>query len=429
MRAKRTHARDQYHPAIQEVILNRRSDLTFTTILFGATAMLAPACGDDTPDDSGSGGGGQRPPRAFLIAERFNTPDGRVGYMGVFPELPSEPIEVSQLFELPSTGAVIGCNEDIFQFDFNTDSITKYQVGDDLRITASDTLLFASEGITGFTAALVCVSATQAYVFDAAATRGVEWNPQTMAIIDSFDLPEPPVPTDPPDLGSFIFEPFVAGNLVYFPFEAANTERNVWSRTAFVATFDVTDESWQYTSFEGCASSIAGYLANDGTFYLEPSNGYFFTEATTTQINPAPACMLRILAGSRDFDPNYSVVFNPPVRNAYPIDGDFMLLQRIPAGTTFPSVDDRLDWFGLPIDNFRVNRMTGAEEPYTGLSNISAENGRRISLPGRAFYQERTLTAEGRTERLLLRELLPSGASEPVITVVGGDILRLEQLW
>ncbi|MEM1025659.1 MAG: hypothetical protein AAGJ19_18400 [Myxococcota bacterium] len=401
------------------------------------------ACGDDDGNSDGnrtgssqdagpgpgdSGGGPTRPERAYLIGQRFNTPDGRVGYMGIFPELPSEPIEVSGLFELPDAGGRLWvCGENVFQNNGGNNRIEKYLIGDDLSITPAESLLIGEEGIEGGAFSTVCVSSTQAYMFSRDASRGVEFNPETMVILDSFDIPAPPLEDGLP---AAIFEGETIGNLSYFSVRGVNFGELRYSTRAIVATFDSSDESWTYTTYDGCASSINGSRGDDGSFFLDPGSEHGLFLELSEQAETTEACSLRIPPGTREFDPASFAAVPGNVRSSYPISDDFLFVQRI-AQSAPPADPDALGaWFSYPVDNFRVDRETGTSTPYSGLNDQAVENGRRVEIDGRRLVQMRVLNSEGGTERTELFELLPDGPSAaPVITVIGGDVLRLTRVW
>lgn len=92
------------------------------------------ACGPGAQKMGSGDGMPTRPPGALLIAERFNTPDGRAAYMGAFAELPSEPVQVSRLTELGPEGDTFACGGAAFFYNPNAGTITRYDVGDDLSL-------------------------------------------------------------------------------------------------------------------------------------------------------------------------------------------------------------------------------------------------------------------------------------------------------
>lgn len=363
------------------------------------------------------------PTGPVLIAERFTTPDGRATFAGVFPSVPTQPILTNQLTSMGPEGKVFGCAGDVFYWNSDDSRLTKYVVNPNLSLTLGPALELGPLGVEGFTGSFVCISATQAFVFNGEGTRAVEWNPQTMTVISTFD---PPKPNIGPSVVAFFFEPLVRGNLAYFPIDAVDWETLASSPRAAVGIFDASDKSLTFTYAEGCQGGNSGYLAADGTFYREGSWGAFFKRYSPTP-GASPDCMLRIPAGSKEFDPAYKHVFGE-VALTFPINDEFLLVLDIDPASAFPAAADPWPWFDLPVVPKRMNRQTGEMVPYPGLPPKAPMNARHVQLDGRNLYQVNTFDAEGRVTRTDVVELTPSGPSAPLFSIEGGDVLALQRL-
>ena len=388
-------------------------------------ALLGLQLGLVACDDEATGPGEDvdaRPDGAVLIAERFFTPDGRVMFMGAFEEVPSQPIETSQLTELGTAGKAFGCAGNAFFFDQEAGSIRKFVVEDDLSLTEAESFQLTQEGIEGFTGAHVCVDATRAYTFAGDGSRVVEWNPEDMVIVDAFDLPAPDLASG---LNPQFFEPFLSGDLVYFPVDAVNWETLEVADKAIVATFDLTDESLTFTYREGCAPGIAGYLADDGTFYREQSWAGFFARYGPGN---TPDCVLRIPAGQKMFDPDY-ILEAGTTRNMFPVNGELALALLIDESQEVPSDENLWEWWDHPVVPTLVDRETGEASAYPGVPGRAPMNLRTLTLDGMELYQVNEFDEDGLISRTDVVELTPSGPSEPLFTLVGGDVLALERLW
>lgn len=383
------------------------------------TPSLLAGCGDDGGGDDDPGG--ERPDGAVLVAERFTTPDGRVMYMGAFPELPSQDVDISQLTEL-GDGDVFACGGNAFFFDSEALSITKFVVEDDLSLTRGVTLQVGQEGITGWTGAHVCASETRAFIFESTGGRAVEWNPSTMVIVDAFDVPRPTVADG---LDVFFFEPYVVGDLVYFPAEALSWD-TLATGEAIVGTFDLTDESMTYTYDDRCGPGLSGHVTSDGAFYRYQGYQAFFAEYGPDPA-AAPDCVLRIEAGAKEFDPTYVQALGP-TNNMWAIDDHTAVIMQIDPAAQLPAAEDPWSWFELPIVATAVDLRTGEMTAYPGLSNEPPMNARKLSLDGQSYFQLNSFDSEGRVTDTELMRLTPTGA-EPVFTLRGGDFLTLERLW
>jgi hypothetical protein len=388
-----------------------------------ATALALGACSDDADptapvDDDPPPA---EPTSAILIAERFWTPDGRVMFMGAFGELPTTPIQTSQLVELGPAGKAFACAGHAFFFDQEAGSIRKFIVEDDLSLTEAGSIQITQEGVEGFTAAHVCADSTRAYTFARDGTRAVEWSPEEMVIVDAFDLPAPVLDAG---LTPGFFEPYIAGDLVYFPVEAVDWTSIEANDQAIVATFDLTDESLTFTYRDECASGNAGFVADDGTFYREQSWATFFA---TYGPGDTPDCVLRILPGQKTFDPDY-VLEAGPTQNMFPVDEDYALALLIDESQPIPAADDLWSWWSHPLVPTLVDRESGETSPYAGIPPRAPVNLRTLTLDGMQLYQINERDAEGRITRTDVVELTPTGPSDPVFTLEGGDVLALERI-
>lgn len=397
----------------------QHSNLAMTAVpaAIAGILVMSAGCGGATEGDPSDG---ERPDSAILIAERFTTPDGRVMYMGAFPGMPTQNVDITQLIEL-GEGDVFACAGHAFHFDSEALSITKYIVANDLTLVKDLTVQVGQEGITGWTGAQVCASATSAFIFEGAGGRAVEWNPTTMVIVNAFDVPKPTVAEG---LEIQFFEPFIAGNLIYFPVEATNWETLV-TANAIVATFDLADKSLTYTYDTRCGGGLSGHVASDGTFYRYQGYQDFFQEYSTETL--PPDCVLRINPGQKQFDTSYMRELGP-TNNMWAIGDRSAVIMQIDPAQPVPSQENQDDWWSLPIVPTMVDLETGAKSPYAGLSSEPPMNARKLVLDGQSYFQLNTFDSEGRVANTALKRLTPQGAEE-MFTLEGGDFLTLERLW
>ena len=380
-------------------------------------------------NSTGTEDGSERPDGAILIAERFNTPDGRIAYMGAFPELPDEPIDVSQLTELAPSGKAFACGENAFFYDAEASSITKYIVEDDLSLTKAETIQLQQEGIEGFTAAQVCVSETQAYTFHRHMGRAVEWNPEDMTIVEAFDVPVPDV--DPSlEVTPTIFEPYPSGDLVYFPVRLQNYSNYKIAPKSIVGVFDTQDQSMTFAEDNRCLSSTTGAIDENGNFYKMIGWQVAFS-IYSDQNNLPPACMLRINAGQKSFDSNFVAELSD--ENWIPgpmfwIENQSALTIAVDSTTAPESVSDfwssdQVKWVPKSLDF-----DGGTASNYDGIAEGMPENSRTLSLDGNSYYQKYTFDSEGRVEEVNVMRLTSNGP-ETAFTMEGGDVLSLQRLW
>jgi hypothetical protein len=404
-------------------IESNRARTLVRALILGA---LLPACSGEEKAGDGMNPG-TRPGGAILIAERFNTPDGRVMYMGAFPQLPSAPVDITQLVELGPNGDAFACGGNAFFYDAAAGVITKYEVGNDLKLTkaAVPPINVGLEGISGWTGAHVCASPTQAFIFNEKGGRVVEWNPATMVITSAFDVPRPEVAAD---LSIQFFEPFMAGKLVYFPIYAVNWDTRATSKRAILATFDLADKSLTFSYDDRCQSSLSGMVDRAGTFYWLPQDGGYYRLYSPTKELP-PDCLLRVNAGAKAFDPSYMVRLDPgeSLRAMWPIDDEHVLATLV-YDKDAPPAEKHRDWWSLAVTPTMFNVKTGARTPYTSVPNVQPQNGRKIVMDGKSYYQVYTFDENKKVSKVDIVQLTPSGA-QPAFSLKGGDILTLERLW
>lgn len=404
------------------------TSLWMPLLAVACAGYLASACSEDKKPEAAQGvpdaGGNDAMPGTppVLIAERFSTPDGRVMYMGVFPQLPSQPIMTNQLTELSKNGKAFSCGGNAFFQDGDASSIRKFVINADYSLTEGPSIQLAAQGIEGQAFGLICVSPTQAFVINGSASRAVEWNPSTMTIVSAFNLPAVDIPAG---LDPGLFEPFTVGALSYFPLKPYESEGLAVAPRAVVGVFDSRDKSMTYTYAEGCASGTSGFVAADGTFYRDASSATF---EQTYGTPPGPGdCVLRIPAGQKQFDPAFKQVMGP-TRDMFPVQGDLALALLIDMTKPLPAKEDLYDWYKHPVVPTLFNRLTGETSPYPGVPNVAPMNNRKLRLDGKNLYQLNTFDEEGRVAKTDVVELTPTGPSAPLLTIVGGDVLTIERV-
>jgi len=394
---------------------------SYTRLFTAATLALAGCSADDADEHEGVRGASE----AVLIAERFNTPDGRAAYMGAFPGLPASEVDISQMVELGPEGDSFACGGNAFFYNPDAGRITKYEVAEDLTLSEGRSIDVRQEGITGWTGAHVCASDTQAFIFHEAGGRIVEWNPERMTIVDAFDVPTPEVAEG---LTVQFFEPKIAGSLVYFSLTAINWDTMETAGRALLAVFDTSDKTLSFDYDERCQASLGGFVDSDGNYYQTPEDGGFFATYSPTPDLP-PDCVLRVNAGEKTFDDDYVQYLDEgeSLRSMWPVDDRYTLAATIPI-TAAPDEENMWDWYSLPIEPVLFDVTTGEQERYPSVPDVQPMNGRKLVLDGKSYYQVYSFDDDGLVSQVDLVELTPQGA-EPAFTLLGGDILTLERLY
>lgn len=388
-----------------------------------STSETGPAAGAAT--GPGTGPNGQRPAGAILVAQRFTTPDGRAAYMGAFPDMPETDVDVSQMVELGPEGDVFACGGYGFFYDPDAGRITRYEVGDDLRLTKGPSIDVLQEGITGWTGAHVCASPTQAFIFNESGGRIVEWNPTEMLVVSAFDVPKPEVK---PGLTLQFFEPHKAGDLVYFGVTAINWDTMEIEPRAILAVFDIATKTLSFDYDDRCQPSLGGFVDSAGNYYQLPEDGGYWASYGSTTGLPRD-CVLRVSRGKKTFDDDYVqyLAEGQSLRSMWPVDDDHMLATVIPMSSA-PPKEKSDEWFDLPVEPTLFDLRTGAQTPYPHVPTTQPMNSRKLVIDGKSYYQLYTYDDKGRTSKVELVQLTRDAAPK-VFTLVGGDFLTVERLW
>jgi hypothetical protein len=385
-----------------------------------ALALLT-ACGPATDSDTDLGEG---PAQAILIAERFNTPDGRVMYMGAFPDLPSAPIDVASLTELGPEGDVFACAGHAFFYNPDAGTVTRYLVGADYRLTRDISLNVGQEGIQGWTGANICASDTEAFLLHETGGRAVLFNPTTMVLTEAFDLPLPPVDSS---LYLQFFETVVVGDRAYFNLDAVNWDTLDKTPEAVIAVFDIPNRTISYDTDPRCQASLGLFAASNGDVYTIPEDGGFFATYSPTEDLP-PDCFLKVPANGTTFDASFvtGLPAGKSLRSAWPIDDEHVLATVIDLNDA-PPADDLWSWYELPVQPTRIHLPTGQTADYPSVPDVQPMNSRKLRLDGKSYYQVYTYDDEGLVARVDVVELTLDGA-KPAFSLLGGDVLALDRL-
>ncbi|MCU0695555.1 MAG: hypothetical protein MUC96_03375 [Myxococcaceae bacterium] len=388
-------------------------------------ASLFLACGQGTDKKpAGETSTMTRPNGAILIAERFNTPDGRAAYMGAFAQLPTEPIQVARLTELGPEGDTFACGGAAFFYNPNAGTITRYDVADDLSLQKGKAINVLTEGIVGWTGAHLCRSATEAFILNEAGGRVVEWNPTAMTVTRAFDVPRPMVGAN---LTVQFFEPKVVGDLAYFSLTALNWDTLEVDPRSHLAVFDMKERTLTLDTDDRCQGSLGNLVDSSGAYYQVPEDGAFFSAFSPTRPQP-PDCVLRVAPGGRRFDDAYvqRLPAGQSLRSMWPVDDGHTLATLIPT-SAMPPADKMWDWYELPVTPSLFNLSTGEVTPYP-VSTVQPMNSRKLTLDGKGYYQVYSFTMDGKVSQVDVVRLERAGPV-PAFSVVGGDVLTLERLW
>jgi hypothetical protein len=268
-------------------------------------ALLAVACFGACGDGGvkpGSSPGAENGP-AVLVAVIVESPADRHVYVGAVPEVPSGPLDYSRFREFGSVDAFTHAGY-VFVWEREPARMTRFTVNGDLSLTEGPTIIFAQHGAAGG-GEHVFISATRAYLLSPQLDTVVVWNPEAMAITGT-------IPISVPDRGAG-FETFahkgrVVGDSVVWQVVSANWATNTIHHAATLAVASATaDDPVQIVEDTRCAGADGGHVDARGDYYVVADAywGYFATYGDNAA--SVGACVLRVPAGQRAFDPGYRV--------------------------------------------------------------------------------------------------------------------------
>ncbi|HEX6245353.1 MAG TPA: hypothetical protein VFZ61_30735, partial [Polyangiales bacterium] len=258
----------------------------------------------------------------YAVFTQVETADGESAYLGVTDTLDGEvELDLSRSLEVPgasrfyapSSGGffALGSNEDY--------SITRYDLDEQGRPRESGRVSFAAIGVSRLHFRAVFVSETKAYYIDHTQAQIVVWNPRTMEIERSIQLPE--------ELqngyeGYTTVLPYHRYPLVqdrlFIPVSWYNFEQGTARDVTGLVVFDTDkDEVISYTETDRCAgASELAFDANGDVYYGTSVNHPFYAFAQDPQQRAVerPGCILRIRAGEQEFDPDYLVKLSDVVQ-------------------------------------------------------------------------------------------------------------------
>ncbi|MEM1413399.1 MAG: hypothetical protein AAGH15_00790 [Myxococcota bacterium] len=289
-----------------------------------AGLLAVAACGEDPPPasepdagsatDAGMDAGHAMDAGAgdpvYLVAQRVRTPDSRSVLLSLLPDLEERDIDNGTAFEVSGFARVTTFGGKVFVFDSESAAITRYGVsaeGD--LVEEPPSVSFAGLGITRFLPTFVFASPTRAYYLDAVGAQMVVWDPEEMALVEDFPVPE--VEREGFDAGASLV---LVGDEIVAPISWTNllTRRGVATVAALV--FSAEDgRLLRVDESDACAFAGGAVDGRDGAYHLVGTSAGgildLFGEDPLpppcavrgqqgTGLDDAPAVDLRVLTGA-----------------------------------------------------------------------------------------------------------------------------------
>lgn len=367
-----------------------------------ACVLTLAGCDDD---DAGSDDGALHQAGAIALLTRVCGPDTCQSYLNTYASL--EEMQHAGTVDKTRSVEVSYAQGRVFQgsiylFSRDEPTITRWTVADDLTLQQHETVSFANTGTSVFCE--ICnVFATPELAYHVDAIAGgvvVAWNPTTMELLETTDVPEGIMTRLEGGTPEVVFPSFIGGRAFYNASWANFDTLSIVDHAALV-TFDASTPTptLQLMEDERCGGTyvMAPFADAQGNVYAmgEAYAGYF--QAGVPGAMRAPACLLRVKPGADHFDPDYyvdllSATNAQAIRNAFPMANNRILLNILPASATpiteAAFQDDSWAYYSLLEFTYVVIDVeTLAVTPVTALPPAAAGNSTPLALDGRTFIQ------------------------------------------
>jgi hypothetical protein len=378
------------HARKDEIQMNTSTRLAAAFTL-GIT-LCSSACSDEqdkpAPDTAADGGevAGKKP--ALMLSVATFNPEGRQIYVGAFPELPEGNVGTDNMVEF-GDAYVYTYDGAIFVWEREALQITRFDVDDDYKLIRGGSVSFMEFGLQ-LSADHVFASPTRAYVMLATENRMVVWNPTTMEIESSFELEFP----DRKGFDTYAAPLGVSGDRVYWALLTTNFDAlEVYPKNVIAFTDARKDGPVTFVEDDRCVPSLGGYIVSSGDIYLVGGADADAVANYNTDANYPGSCVVRVPAGSDEFDPDYMIDLwkaanTPSISGTWLIDDDNVLLRAWDSEVPLPATYDDY-WAGTDFVSKRLELESGEVSDFPALerggfsSNVQyrVDNATYFSLP------------------------------------------------
>lgn len=272
--------------------------------IFGASACQQESNAQpDGPGGAGGEGGSAAGQHAYITSSVVLSDEGESTYVSLLENLEPQSIDLGEAIEFPGWAGVWVSGEKVFVSDGESPKMTRYAVGSQEKIDAEGSLSFANEGADY--AESVFVGPNKAYVF---ADEAIVWDPTALAITGHFELPDIEDRAGGMEYsGVYTGRSLVQrGNRIYASAHWANWTDYEVSEDSLIVVIDTDEDRVIKTIPVDCP--YFDFASVDDTGHVYFSNWVYSVGQTILQ-GKRKACAVRILPGSDELDPDWSLTF------------------------------------------------------------------------------------------------------------------------
>jgi hypothetical protein len=229
------------------------------------------------------------------------------------------------------------------------------------------------------------------------------------------------IPVSPPDRPEVLSDNFahsgrVVGGSVIWQLNSLDTDEQVTHRATTLAIMSATsDEPWQIVEDTRCVATDGGYLDDHGDYYVRAGAywGYFAAFGPDGASNRA--CVLRVRAGERSFDPNYlrdmreltGTYINYPW---FHVQDSWYLTQSWDPAKPLPA--DPGEFWSADLVPKLINLETGEARPYPDIDGTIMVRSTEYDVDGVRYYEMNPAGYADNAPNSVVAELRPEGVVE-----------------
>jgi hypothetical protein len=246
-----------------------------------------------------------------IVTER-ESPEVAVNYLHVLAAWPSDGLldydAALELGEFVTARAIGGV---LYTYDPNNFEVERLEVGADLSVRSTGRVSFMTYGIDAYSET-IWVSPERAFLVDELSGQLVLWNPSRMEIVRS--IPIEPSLLERDGMPAVLQQGMCVGERCFTAINWRDWSTNEYHSAAALALFDgsANEPALRVVEDGRCApsSSLAPFGDEAGNIYVIGDGGLGFDRLASPNKTTLPQCVLRIPAGSEEFDPNFFVDLN-----------------------------------------------------------------------------------------------------------------------
>lgn len=266
-------------------------------------ALALAACTTEEPDPTAPTGAAE----GYVVGSVVITPDGRTTYIQVIDSLDQDELVTNDhAIEAPGNGVVLARGSDVFLGLAESPEWVRYTVAEDGAIAETGRLSLANHGFSFVDYGFALIDDDLAVSVSTEALVAVFWNPTTMEITGSVDLPHLAVDGYAVEVWTTVGH----DGRVYVPARWTDWEGGrVLQRVSTTILDARTQTVVGVAEDDRCSSGGRVVFAPDGYAYVQgDGRNYSSTMFANAGGAVAPAnCLLRIAPGETDFDEGFHV--------------------------------------------------------------------------------------------------------------------------